>query len=212
MKKSKNMIDTGKQALVLLSGGVDSTTLLHFARLSVGHNTIIALGIDYGQRHVIELEHARKIVRGMSNAMYEEIKITMPTSSTLLEGTPWSGGAAVVPGRNAIFLAYAASMGVPYIYIGANRDDYGDYIDCRQPFFDAMQKALSIGSEIEGIYTPFIDMEKSDVVRLGLRLGVSYKDTWTCYIPDKNEPCMECAACQGRIIAMKENGVDYYGK
>ncbi len=201
-----------KKAIVLLSGGLDSTTTLYFAR-SQGYKTF-GLIFDYGQRHKKEIVSAQRIAR----LVCEDFKM-IPFR------LPWKGSALLdrkmavplkreintknipttyVPSRNIIFLSFAASyaevIGAKKIFIGANARDYSGYPDCRPAFLKAFQQVLKTGIKMgtEGktirVEAPLLYKSKEDIIRLGLKLKVPYHLTWSCYLGGKR-PCGQCDSC-----------------
>jgi len=198
------------KAVVLLSGGQDSTTTLFWAIKKGFEN--VALTINYGQRHVTEIESALRVARLAGCA--DHIIYTLPTlpieSALVNEGDinaphPMNPNlpASFVPGRNLLFLAIAAaiaySRGIEDIFIGVNQTDYSGYPDCRQTTIDAQAIALSQGLDKRmNIHTPLINMPKAAICIKGYALGekcveaLSY--TTTCY-NGKFPPCMKCPAC-----------------
>ena len=215
-----------KRAVVLLSGGLDSATTLFYAKKS-GYK-IFALIFDYGQRHKKEIKQAKKIAQSC-RCDYQVLKIRLPwKGSALLDGKVSLPSnrplekiakagipATYVPARNIIFLSFAASyaeaVGAKAVFIGANARDYSGYPDCRPEFFKAFKKTLRKGSKsgVEGrtieIRTPLIDKTKSQIIALGLRLGVPYRLTWSCYKGGKN-PCGRCDSC-----LLRRKGFDMVG-
>jgi len=212
-----------KRAVVLLSGGLDSATTLFYAK-SKGFR-ISALIFDYGQRHRKEIEKAKRLAR-RAGTDYRIVKIGFPwKGSALLDKKillPQRKNlntkeipATYVPARNIIFLSYAASyaetLGAKKIFIGANALDYSGYPDCRPEFFRAFAVALRTGSKsgVEGkritIETPLIAKTKGEIITLGLKLGVPYDLTWSCYRGGK-KPCGTCDSCRFRAKGFKEVG------
>ncbi len=204
-----------KKAIVLLSGGLDSATTLFFARAK-GYK-VHALIFDYGQRHRKEVHAARRLARA-AGCDLKVVKIALPwQGSSLLDKKMALPGnrkldkqeipSTYVPARNIIFLSFAASyaeaVGAQVIFIGANAVDYSGYPDCRPEFYAAFRKALARGQKvgIEGralrIETPLIRKTKTQIIRLGLRLGVPYHLTWSCYAGGKR-PCGVCDSCRIR--------------
>ncbi|HBR14239.1 MAG TPA: 7-cyano-7-deazaguanine synthase QueC [Candidatus Omnitrophica bacterium] len=201
-----------KKAVVLLSGGLDSATILHYAR----HKGFapFCLIFAYGQRHGREIKQAQEIAR-YTKCPYHLIKIAFPwKGSSLLDKRihlperqtidPKEIPSTYVPARNIIFLSVAASyaeaIGAKAIFIGANAVDYSGYPDCRPEFFKAFEKSLAKGLKagVEGrpikIYTPLIHKTKAQIIKLGFKLHVPYHLTWSCYRGGKR-PCGKCDSC-----------------
>lgn len=206
-----------KKAVVLLSGGLDSSTTLYWAKTR-GFKCFCLI-FDYGQRHRKEIQSAKAIAK-KACCPYQVIKIPIPwKGSALLDkrkqlrcsenvrDLKTKIPSTYVPSRNIIFLsfaaAYAESIGSRVIFIGANAIDYSGYPDCRPSFIKAYNYMLREGTKcaIEGkfisIHTPLIRMTKSQIVRLGYKLGVPHKLTWSCYKGAK-KPCMACDSCRIR--------------
>jgi 7-cyano-7-deazaguanine synthase len=208
------------KAVVLLSGGLDSATVLYYAR-SRGFD-VQALAFDYGQRHRKEIGAARTVARA-AGVPLTVVRIALPwKGSALLDSSARvpSGGvrkgvipSTYVPARNIIFMSFAASFaeaaGARVIYIGANILDYSGYPDCRPDFFQAFQRVLDKGLKagVERrrirIETPLIRMTKAAIIRLGLRLGVPYDKTWSCY-QGGAKPCGVCDSCRLRAKGFGE--------
>lgn len=221
-----------EKAMVLFSGGVDSTTCLGLAIEKFGKENVIPLSIHYGQKHDKEVQAAEKIleyygIEGMemdlspvfaySNcSLLEHSDEEIPEASYAeqlqgKEGTPVS---TYVPFRNGLFLSVAASIalsrGCSCIYYGAHRDDAAGsaYPDCSESFYESMNRAVYEGSgKALHIEAPFISMNKAGVVAEGLRLGVPYELTWSCY-EGKERPCGVCGTCIDRRKAFEANGVE----
>ena len=221
-----------EKALVLFSGGVDSTTCLGLAIKKFGKDNVIPLSIHYGQKHDKEVEAAKKILEhyGMEGMEMDLSPVFAYSSCSLLEhsdeeipeasyaeqlaendGSPVS---TYVPFRNGLFLSVAASIalsrGCSYIYYGAHRDDAAGsaYPDCSESFCESMDRAVYEGSgKALHIAAPFIGMNKAGVVAEGLRLGVPYELTWSCY-EGKDQPCGVCGTCIDRRKAFEANGVE----
>lgn len=219
-----------KRAVVLLSGGIDSTTALAVAR-NEGYE-IIALTFNYDQRHLQEVECAKKISQAMG--VFSHFEIAIPSrlfSGSALAGenkldVPKEGKINIakipityVPARNLLFLAYgivcAESYGAEAVYIGANVIDYSGYPDCRPEFLQAFEEAARLGTKcgIEGkpikVISPFLNMTKADIIRLGISLGVDYSMTHSCYDPDEwGRACGKCDSCLIRRKGFLEAGVD----
>ena len=220
------------KALVLFSGGVDSTTCLGIAVNKYGADEVLALSLYYGQKHSRELEAARKIAAhyGVKHRELDLALIFADSNCSLLssssedipkesyaeqlkktDGKPVS---TYVPFRNGLFLASAASIalsnGCTEIYYGAHSDDAAGnaYPDCSSDFNDAINRAIYLGSGRElRVTAPFIGMNKAQVVAEGLKLGVPYELTWSCY-EGGDKPCGVCGTCRDRIIAFRANGMD----
>jgi 7-cyano-7-deazaguanine synthase len=222
--------DNPPNAVVLLSGGMDSTTALAEAA-SAGFRCH-ALTIDYGQRHVRELEAAERVARSFGIADHKTIRLDL----RLFGGSALTSDDAVpkdrtddeigrgipvtyVPARNTIFLslalAWAETLGAFDIYLGVNCLDYSGYPDCRPEFLDAFARmadlATAAGVEHRGkfrIHAPLLQMTKADIVRRGIALGVDFGLTHTCYDPvATGESCGHCDACLLRLAAFREVGM-----
>ena len=217
------------RAVVLLSGGLDSTTTLAVARRE--DRTPYAMTFRYGQRHGIEVDAARRIAAAAKVADHVIVDIDLRTFG----GSALTGPASVpkdrivasmshgipvtyVPARNTIFLSFALAwaevLDAGDIYIGVNALDYSGYPDCRPEFIDAYQRTANLATRagVEGkgprIRTPLIDMTKADIIRLGLSLGVDYSLTTSCYDPDSDgRACGRCDSCALRLKGFAEAGV-----
>ena len=220
------------KALVLSSGGVDSTTCLGLAIEKYGKENVVALAITYGQLHTKEVEAAEKIADyyGVEFLTLDLAKIFQyDTKCSLLKGseneipeesyadqlkkTDGKPVSTYVPFRNGLFLSSAASIALSkdcsVIYYGAHSDDAAGnaYPDCSSAFNNAMRDAIYIGSGNQlTIEAPFVNSTKADVVREGLRLGVPYELTWSCY-EGGDKPCGKCGTCRDRAAAFAANGV-----
>jgi 7-cyano-7-deazaguanine synthase len=216
------------KAVVLLSGGLDSTTVLYQARLD-GYDCY-ALSFDYQQRHQKELAAARKVAQMAQVAEHRVVSFDLRS---------WGGSALTdssidlpidrdlgqmaqeipvtyVPARNTIFLsfalAYAEAIQATRVYIGVNALDYSGYPDCRPEYIAAMQQVFDLGTKqgLSGnsiqIAAPLVNLHKTEIIQLGNRLGVSWADTWSCY--DGGElACGVCDSCQLRLAAFAELGL-----
>jgi 7-cyano-7-deazaguanine synthase len=216
------------KAVILLSGGLDSSTVLYLAR-SEGFDCY-ALSFDYQQRHRRELEAARTIaiaagvvahqvvnfdLRLWGGSALTDSQIDLPQDRDL---TAMSESIPVtyVPARNTIFLsfalAYAEAIVASRVYIGVNALDYSGYPDCRPDYIDAMRSVFQLGTKQgrEGdpieIITPLIDLKKTEIIPLGDRLGVPWEQTWSCYSGDAT-PCGTCDSCRLRLAAFAELGL-----
>ena len=221
------------KALVLSSGGVDSTTCLAMAIDSLGHENVSALSIRYGQKHKKELDSAKAIADYYKVPHYELdlTQVMSYSNSSLLssssesidhrsygEQIAESGSVSTyVPFRNGLILSMAASMALSLypddevaIYIGAHADDAAGnaYPDCRPDFNHHMNKAIYIGSYNKvHLVAPLNTMNKTEVVQEGLRLQVPYHLTWSCY-EGGHEPCHTCGTCRDREQAFLANGIE----
>jgi 7-cyano-7-deazaguanine synthase len=226
---NKMMTDKLK-AVVLLSGGIDSSTTLAIAR-NMGFD-LYALSFNYGQRHEIELHAARLIARhfGVSRHITLDIDLKLFGSSALTDDidVPKSRNMAemaheipvtYVPARNTIFLSYALAWAEVLesgdIFIGVNALDYSGYPDCRPEFIAAYERmaALATKAAVEGkqklkIHAPLIRMTKAQIIRKGLELGVDYSLTHSCYDPTgSGEACGECDSCLLRLRGFQNAGI-----
>jgi len=206
----------GERAVVLFSGGLDSTTVLYLAR-SQGYH-LYCLIFAYGQRHRKEIRAAQKIAR-LNKLPYKIVKINLPwTKSSLIAGKKKIPSFSVrrknipstyVPGRNTIFLSYALSLaesiGAKKIFIGANSIDFSGYPDCRPAYYYAWQKVLKALDTRIKIVAPLLKMSKARIIQLGSKLGVPYHLTWSCYRGGKN-PCGLCDSCHWRQQGFQEAG------
>ncbi|KPJ66471.1 7-cyano-7-deazaguanine synthase [candidate division WOR-1 bacterium DG_54_3] len=207
-----------KKAIVLLSGGIDSTTTLYFAKRQ-GYKCF-ALIFDYGQRHKREVRSAVAVAK-CAKAPYQIIKIDLPwKGSSLLnkklkvpdrksfKGIP----STYVPARNMIFLSfalsYAEAIGAKTIFIGANAIDFSGYPDCRPSFYRAFQKVVKVGTKKKKIkvLTPLINMTKANIIALGLKLKAPLELTWSCYKGGK-KPCGVCDSCRLRKKGFSQLGI-----
>ena len=220
------------KALVLFSGGVDSTTCLGIAVNKYGADQVLALSLYYGQKHSRELEAARKIAAhyGVKHKELDLALIFADSDCSLLRGssedipkesyaeqlkkTDGKPVSTYVPFRNGLFLASAASIalsnGCTEIYYGAHSDDAAGnaYPDCSSDFNDAINRAIYLGSGEElRVVAPFIGMNKAQVVAEGLKLNVPYELTWSCY-EGGDKPCGVCGTCRDRMTAFRANGMD----
>ncbi len=219
------------KALVLFSGGVDSTTCLGMAVAQYGAEEVMALSIYYGQKHQKEIEAAEKIA-AYYHVLWEQLdlaQIFAGSNCSLLRGsteeipketyaeqlrhTSGSPVSTYVPFRNGLFLSSAASIalshGCEVIYYGAHSDDAAGnaYPDCSSAFHQAMDTAIYVGSGQQlHLEAPFVQWTKAEVVRKGLELGVPYALTWSCYEGGET-PCGVCGTCRDRATAFAANGV-----
>lgn len=219
MKRKRATSKRPGKAVVLFSGGLDSTTVLYHV-LAKGYEPTCLL-FDYGQRHRKELTCAEKTAKRLGVPM-EKVKTALPwRGSALLDKEAKlpkgrahraSIPATYVPGRNIIFLSYAVSLaeaiGARHVFIGANQIDYSGYPDCRGEFLKAFEEAALQGTRAGArrkgirIHAPLLDMTKADIVRLALKLGVPIDDTWSCYRGGRT-PCGVCDSCVLREQGMR---------
>lgn len=213
------------KAVVLVSGGLDSATTLAMAR-DRGH-ACHALSFDYGQRHRIELEAARRVAEGLGAAQHKIVKLDIG----------WMGGSALtdprlavpqvpsvgipityVPARNTIFLAialgWAEVLEARDLYIGVNAMDYSGYPDCRPEFVRAFQDLANLATRASAqgqgfhLHAPLIELRKAEIIAAGLRLGVDYSLTLSCYDPDpEGRACRRCDSCRLRAEGFAAAGV-----
>ena len=218
-----------KRAVVLLSGGLDSTTCLAVAR-SEGLEAH-ALSVDYGQRHQAELRQARKVAAALGAADHRVVKVDLSVfgGSALTDAAiavpkgrsarAMSGEIPVtyVPARNtvmlALALAHAEVSGAEQIFVGVNAIDYSGYPDCRPEFLRAFEKVArlatkaGVGGRPLEIRAPLLRLSKAAIVRLGARLGAPYHLTLSCYDPVRGLACGRCDACTLRRNGFLEAGV-----
>ncbi|WP_028511315.1 7-cyano-7-deazaguanine synthase QueC [Ruminococcus sp. NK3A76] len=219
------------KALVLFSGGLDSSTCLALAIKEHGRENVFALSIYYGQKHDKEIAAARAVVShyGVEWRILDLQTIFEDSDCTLLKGssgeipkesyaeqltqTDGKPVSTYVPFRNGLFLASAASIalskGCGVIYYGAHSDDAAGnaYPDCSDKFNNAMNEAIFTGSgEQLCIKAPFVGLTKADVVKLGTELGVPFELTWSCY-EGGEKPCGVCGTCRDRAAAFEKNGL-----
>ena len=220
------------KALVLSSGGVDSTTALGLAVKKYGKENVIALSVSYGQKHTKEIEAAKKVATyyGVEQLFMDLSKIFQYSNCSLLQQSTeeipeesyekqiekTKGEKPVstyVPFRNGLFLSTAASIALSkdcsVIYYGAHADDSTGfaYPDCSPMFNKAVNEAIYEGSGHQlRIEAPFVNINKAEVVKIGLELGVPYKLTWSCY-EGNDKPCGKCGTCLDRAKAFKANGI-----
>jgi 7-cyano-7-deazaguanine synthase len=218
-----------RPAVVLLSGGLDSATTMAVARAD-GFVTY-ALTIDYGQRHRVELEAARRVAKALDarrhmivevdlrrfggSALTANIDVPKQRDPHATKDIP----VTYVPARNTVFLAlalaWAESLGAQDIFIGVNAVDFSGYPDCRPEYIGAFERLANLATKaaVEGwsrfrIHTPLIEMSKADIVRRARELGVDAALTWSCYDPQPDgRPCGACDACVLRAKGFAEAGV-----
>ena len=223
------MANIAKKAVVLLSGGLDSATVLAIAR-SHGYE-VYALSFSYGQRHIWELKAAEKVAAALGAAEHKvpqiDLRIFGGSALTADIAVPKGRGMeemghgipiTYVPARNTIFLSFALAwaevLGSSDIFIGVNALDYSGYPDCRPEFIEAFEKMANLATKagVEGhqaleIHTPLIAMSKAEIIAKGIELGVDYGLTSSCYDPSATgEPCGQCDSCLLRRKGFSENG------
>ncbi len=214
--------------VVLLSGGLDSSTVLGIIRNEVEPKDVFALSINYNQRHKRELESARKIAKfyGVDHkimnldlrafggsALTSDMEV--PTDRTL-EEMGKDIPITYVPGRNTIFislaLSYAETIDADVVALGVNALDYSGYPDCRPEFIEKFRELSGLANKrgVEGrpieIYTPIIGNTKSEIVKIGTKLNVPYEYTWSCYNGGE-KACGVCDSCKLRLQGFSENGI-----
>lgn len=214
-------------AIVLLSGGLDSYTAAAMARAE-GFR-LFALTIRYGQRHMREIEAARTVAAWLRVQRHIELEVDLAafggSSLTTQAPVPKDRPANLddipstyVPARNTVFLAlalaWAEALGVGDIFIGVNAIDYSGYPDCRPEFIAAFERLASlatargVGGSAFRIHTPLITMTKGDIVRKGQELGLDYGLTHSCYDPDPTgRPCGRCDSCRLRAGGFAQAGI-----
>ncbi|MGH7767727.1 MAG: 7-cyano-7-deazaguanine synthase QueC [Candidatus Binatia bacterium] len=220
-----------KEAVVLLSGGVDSSTAATIAK-STGYE-IHTLTFRYGQRHEREIEAAKKVAGSLGgthhlivdfnlraiggSALTADIEVPKNRSAKeISRGIP----VTYVPARNTIFLSFALALaekiGAEDIFFGANQLDYSGYPDCREEYIRAFETMANLATKagVEGkakikIHTPLIQMTKGEIIKKGLELGLDYSLTWSCYDPTPDGlACGRCDSCQLRLKGFKEAGLE----
>lgn len=218
------------KAVVLLSGGLDSATVLAIVRQA--DYAIYAISFRYGQRHLLELERAAQLAQNAAVARHVVIDINLAqfggsaltdnievpkhdSADQIGQGIP----VTYVPARNTVFLslalAYAESVGASEIFIGVNALDYSGYPDCRPEFIAAFETLANLATKagVEGtrpmkIQAPLSDMTKAQIIARGLELGVDYACTTSCYDPTPaGQPCQHCDACLLRMRGFEQNGL-----
>ena len=223
---------SGKKAVILSSGGLDSTTAMAISR-SQGYE-VYSLSFRYGQRHSVELEAAKKVAVylgarehlvinidlgkiGGGSALTTEIAV--PKSRTVGEMSK-EIPVTYVPARNTIFLSYALAwaevLGASDIFIGVNAIDYSGYPDCRPEFIEAFERMANLATKVavEGkmkikIQTPLIHLTKAEIIQKGIELGVDYGITHSCYDPSsEGKACGQCDSCLLRKKGFSEAGIE----
>ncbi len=215
-----------KKAVILLSGGLDSATVFAIAQQQ-GY-TCHALSMEYGQRHMAELGAARRVAQSLNVAEHKMVRIgletiggsaltdsAIPVPDHAEEGIP----VTYVPARNTVFLSlalgWAEVLGAQDIFIGVNAVDYSGYPDCRPAFIHSFEQLANLATKagVEGVrfkvHTPLIDMSKAEIISTGIRLGVDYSLTISCYQADpEGRACGVCDSCRLRAKGFQEAGID----
>ena len=219
------------KAMVLFSGGLDSSTCLGLAVKKYGADNVMALSVYYGQRHGRELRSAAAVAEhygvkwktlDLSAAFADsdcsllsgsEGEIPKESYAEQLSRTDGKPVSTYVPFRNGLFLAAAASVAIGFgcevIYYGAHSDDAAGnaYPDCSEEFNRAINDAIYLGSGKQvRVEAPFVGLNKSDVVRIGTEIGVPFEKTWSCY-EGGEKPCGACGTCRDRIAAFEACGL-----
>jgi 7-cyano-7-deazaguanine synthase len=216
---------SGRPAVVLLSGGLDSATTLAIAR--AGGFRCHCVSFRYGQRHIAELDAARQVARALAAAEHRVMGVdwggiggsaltdaSIPVPESPGEGIP----VTYVPARNTVFLAialgWAEVLGARDLFIGVNAVDYSGYPDCRPEFIEAFERLANLGTRagVEGdrfrVHAPLIRATKADIVRRGIALGVDYSITVSCYQADAaGRACGRCDSCRLRRAGFEAAGV-----
>jgi 7-cyano-7-deazaguanine synthase len=225
------MTNKQKRAVILLSGGLDSATVLAIAKAE-GYE-LYALSFSYGQRHAWELEAAKRVAASIGVAQHRVTTIDLRAfgGSALTadidvpkgrDAEEMSHGIPItyVPARNTIFLSFALAwaevLGASDIFLGVNALDYSGYPDCRPEFIEAFEKMANLATKagVEGrqnlrIHTPLIAMTKAQIIATGTKLGVDYGLTSSCYDPGPTgAPCGQCDSCLLRQKGFRENGIE----
>jgi len=216
---------TDKKAVILLSGGLDSATVVAMARAE-GY-ACYSMSFDYGQRHRAELQAAERVARqlgvvehkvigmnlgGIGGSALTDSNIAVPETAS--EGVP----VTYVPARNSVFLSlalgWAEVLGAQDIFIGVNAVDYSGYPDCRPAFVEAFERMANLATQagVEGrefsIRAPLQNLSKAEIVREGVRLGVDYSMTVSCYqADDDGRACGKCDSCRLRAAGFREAGI-----
>ena len=220
------MASAPKKAVVLVSGGLDSTTTLAIAR-SEGFDCY-TMSFDYGQRHRAELKAAALTAKSLGSLEHKVIRLDLGaiggsalTDDSIAVPEEETAGIPVtyVPARNTVFLSialgWAEVLGASDIFIGVNAVDYSGYPDCRPEYIAAYETMANLATRygVEGgrlhIRTPLIDLTKAEIIQRGLSLGVDYSLTVSCYqATDSGAACGKCDACRLRRIGFQQAGVD----
>ncbi len=214
-----------KRAVVLLSGGLDSATVLAMAR-EQGYESY-ALSVSYGQRHVAELRAADRVVKALGAAGHQTLHVNLDAvggssltdTSMAVPETPTTGiPSTYVPARNTLFLSmalgWAEVLEAQDLFIGVNAVDYSGYPDCRPAFIEAFEHLAGVATKagVEGkpfrVHAPLLRLSKAEIIREGLRLGVDYGLTVSCYQADEaGRACGRCDSCRLRREGFAAAGV-----
>ncbi len=221
----------GKKAVVLLSGGIDSATIM--AMVKKEGFEIYALSFRYGQRHSLELKKAKELVKYFNARDHLVITLDLAKiggSALITKRIPLPKGrsfqeikrgipVSYVPARNTIFLSYALAwaevINTEDIFIGVNTIDFSGYPDCRPEYIQAFERLANLATKagVEGklhfrIHTPLINLSKAEIIKKGIELGVDYSLTHSCYDPlEDGRACGECDSCKLRLKGFKEAGI-----
>jgi len=219
------MTGTARKAVVLLSGGLDSATVLAIARAE--GFACHALSLDYGQRHRAELAAARRVAAALGAVEHKILPLSLDAigGSALTDcsiAVPEAGGGGIpvtyVPARNTVFLAlalgWAEVLGSTDLFVGVNAVDYSGYPDCRPAFIEAFERLANLATKagVEGnvfkVHAPLIQMSKAEIIRAGTALGVDYGLTVSCYQADEQgAACGRCDSCRLRAEGFRAAGV-----
>jgi 7-cyano-7-deazaguanine synthase len=219
------MSERARKAVVLLSGGLDSATVLAMARAQ-GFDCY-ALSLDYGQRHHAELAAAGRVAGALGVSEHKVLSLSLDAigGSALTDssiGVPEAGGEGIpvtyVPARNTVFLAlalgWAEVLGATDLFVGVNAVDYSGYPDCRPAFIEAFERLANLATKagVEGgefkVHAPLIQMSKAEIIRAGIGLGVDYALTVSCYQADEEGiACGVCDSCRLRAEGFQAAGV-----
>jgi len=213
-----------KKAVVIISGGMDSTTLLYDVVASHGSENVQAISFNYNQKHKCELEKAKKTCEKLGvNHKVLSLSVLNEVAPSALTRDDWavpeghysedSMKQTVVPNRNMVMLSLAAAyaMGVKAqeLYYGAHAGDHTIYPDCRKEFIDSMTQSIKLAdwNEVK-LKAPYWQIDKVGILKIGKELGVDYSLTHTCYNPNKaGESCGKCGSCRERLEAFEKNGI-----
>lgn len=222
---SNNVIRRSRRAVVLLSGGLDSATVLAIAR-EQGYETY-AISVAYGQRHDAEIKASADVAHSLGAKRHQVMQVNLndvggsalTDRSIAVPESPSEGiPITYVPARNTLFLSlalgWAEVLGSTDIWIGVNAVDYSGYPDCRPEFVRAFERLANLATKagVEGqifkVHTPLIDLSKADIVRWGTRLGVNYAETVSCYqADDQGRACGRCDSCRLRRAGFESAGI-----